>query len=151
MNALRRVLSHPIFLLALRLALGGMLCYAAFFKLKAPWDFAEKIAGFRLLPAQCNQALAVTLPWQEMAVALLLVLGLWKRPAAWVACAMFASFAVAVSIALARGLDIECGCFGTASGARAGVHTLMIDIPALLAAAWIAWCAGRPRSAPIPG
>jgi hypothetical protein len=38
---------------------------------------------------------------------------------------MMAVFIVAVAVAMARGLDIECGCFGTADGTRVGFVKLL--------------------------
>ncbi|MFH0939220.1 MAG: MauE/DoxX family redox-associated membrane protein [Planctomycetota bacterium] len=113
--------------LAARLLLSGVLIYAGFSKLQSAWQFAEAIANFRILPAQFNQLLAVVLPWCELLTGLLILCGLWLRAAALVSTLMFAAFAVAVISAMARGLDIECGCFGTESASRAGLQPLAID------------------------
>jgi putative oxidoreductase len=125
------------FVIILRLLLGGILFYAGFVKLNAGHAFAETIANFALLPAQANQILAVTLPWCELAAGLLLVFGVWVRASAIVAALFFAAFTAAIISALARGLDIECGCFGTDSGSRTGMKALAIDV-ALLALALLA-------------
>jgi uncharacterized membrane protein YphA (DoxX/SURF4 family) len=128
-----------LLVLMFRLALGVLLFYTGFQKLNTPAQFAEIIANFRLLPAQGNQLLAVILPWCEISAGLLLVLGLWTRAAGIVATAMFLAFGVAVTSALIRGLDIECGCFGTASQARVGLTTLAIDASGLIAATIVVW------------
>ena len=123
--------------IALRVLLGGILFYAGFSKINAGHHFAETIANFALLPAQANQILAVVLPWCEMPAGLLLVFGVWVRASALVASLFFAAFTAAIISALARGLDIECGCFGTDSGSRTGIKALAIDI-VLLALALLA-------------
>ena len=122
----------------LRLALGGVLVYAAFPKLAEAHAFAGAIARYRLLPATFNQILAVTLPWIELAAGMLLVLRLWVRPAALLAAGLAVIFTLAVGSALARGLDITCGCFGTEGGARVGAWVLALDL-GLLAGAWVVY------------
>jgi putative oxidoreductase len=113
---------------AARLALGGVLISAGLFKIGDPWAFAEAIAHYRLLPAQGNQVLAAILPWWEISAGLLILAGLWTRPAGLLAGALFAAFGAAVAAALLRGLDIECGCFGTGAAGRVGLKPLLIDI-----------------------
>ena len=63
-----------------RLLLGAVLLYAGFTKLNDAWRFAEMIANYRLLPAQANQVLALTLPWLEVILGLLLILSVLYLP-----------------------------------------------------------------------
>lgn len=133
----------------LRLALGGAMVYAGWSKLDVQEIFARNIANYRLLPAQLNQILAVTLPWVELVAGALLVLGLWTRPAAWIVAALMAAFAIGVGQALARGLDISCGCFGEGTGESLGLQTLGLEAACLAAAIAIAWLAPR-RAARAP-
>lgn len=120
-----------------RLVLGGILLYAGFTKLNDGWRFAEAIANYRILPAQANQLLALTLPWLEVVLGLLLVLGLWLRAAAGLATVLFLGFSVAVIAALARQLDISCGCFGTGEAAKLGAQTLALDVFCLVCGSMI--------------
>jgi len=126
-------------LLVLRLALGVVLFYAGFLKLRDGYAFAEAIANFRLLPAQANQIMAVVLPWLEVATGLLLVFGVWVRAAGLLAALLFVAFLGAIALALWRGLDIECGCFGTGSAARVGLKALAFDALWLVAALAVLW------------
>jgi putative oxidoreductase len=86
--------------------------------------------------------LAVTLPWIELLTGALLVMGLWRREAAAVAAAMLVSFVVAVSWALANGIDIaNCGCFtvgGSAEGRALGWKLLAGDLALLTVATFLA-------------
>ena len=147
----RRLLTTGLLLVA-RLILGGVLFYAGFLKLRAGHPFAEAIANFRMLPAQANQILAVVLPWVEVSTGLLLVFGVWVRAAGLLSVLMFSSFLVAITAALARGLDIECGCFGTGAAARVGLHALALDVALLLFAAAVLYLAPRKvvQSATMP-
>ena len=64
------------------------------------------------------------------------------REAALLATGLMGVFTVAVIAALARGLDIECGCFGTADATRVGVVKVVENVGMLIVAAL---AAGRPR------
>jgi uncharacterized membrane protein YphA (DoxX/SURF4 family) len=119
---------------ALRIAVGGVLFYAGFMKLNSTAQFAELIANYRILPAQGNQLAAAVLPWCEVSTGLFLITGIWTRAAGMVASTLFLIFAGGVTAALVRGLDIECGCFGTESHARVGLETLVKDVAGLIAA-----------------
>ena len=57
----------------------------------------------------------------------------------------------AISAALWRGLDIECGCFGTGSAARVGLEALAFDLAWLLASLAVLWLApAEETTAPVP-
>jgi uncharacterized membrane protein YphA (DoxX/SURF4 family) len=56
----------------------------------------------------------------ELIAGLTLVLGVHARSGAWLSSAMMVVFTLAVGAAVARGLDIECGCFGTADATHVG-------------------------------
>lgn len=130
----------------LRVGLAAVLAYAGISKLTQAWSFAETIANYHLLPAQANQVAAVVVPWVECLCAILLLCGVWVRPAAMVASGLFIVFAAAVISALSRGLDIDCGCFGTGSASEVGMTTLAIDAVCLAASLALLWCSTRRRT-----
>jgi len=96
----------------LRVAVGALFVWAALGKLQNPQQFAQDIANYRVLPAAFVAPAAATLPGVEIVIGLALVLGGWPRAAGLVAAGLLAVFAVAVASALARGINLECGCFG---------------------------------------
>jgi uncharacterized membrane protein YphA (DoxX/SURF4 family) len=120
-------------LLVLRLAVGAVFGYAAWVKLREPWMlFAMSVDAYHVLPEWGAVAVARTLPWVELLLAVLLLTGLWKRitlPAATVLLAVFFGLMVR---SYARGEGIDCGCFGP--GEAISPVTLLRD-GALLAAA----------------
>jgi len=122
-----------------RWLLGGLLLYSGFAKLGDPYSQALLIAGYRLLSAQAAQILAVTLPWIELLAGALLVLGLWTRPAAMCAAILMAAFALASTQALARGLNIECGCFDPSSGHRLTALSIVLQAACLTGAIALTW------------
>ena len=111
-------------------------------KILHPDDFARAIANYRLLPEALVNLVAVTLPWVECVCGLLLLAGQWVRSAALVSAFLLGVFMVAVSISLARGLDIDCGCFNTNEGRKIGLELLGEDLLLLGAAAVLVLKAG---------
>ena len=77
----------------------------------------------------------------------LLVLGLFTRPVAIVSTLLMLAFIIGISQAWARGLTIDCGCFGGGGeiGATATKYPQDIarDAAFALAGAWLWW---RPRT-----
>lgn len=127
-----------------RLPLGALLLWAGAAKLGEGWDFAATIEGYRLLSAPFNQLLAVTLPWWELAAGLGLILSLWTRPAAVLSLLLFVAFTIATASAWARGLDVDCACFGSANATSSGLRTLLVDIAGLASSCWVLWLESKP-------
>ena len=98
-----------------RLVVGGVFLYASLDKIAHPDLFAKAIFNYRLVPGWGINLLAILLPWIEVAAALLLLLGLFARAAALLLGSMTVVFVLAMGSAMARGLDIHCGCFNLAS------------------------------------
>lgn len=70
------------------------------------------VAAYRLLPFDVAKIVGAVLPFVEIALGLLLLLGLATRLAAIVSAALLTVFIVGIASAWSRGLRIDCGCFG---------------------------------------
>lgn len=121
--------------LAARIVVGLVFLLYGLDKIAHPDDFARAIANYRLLPEALINLVAVTLPWVECVCGLLLLAGQWVRSAALVSAFLLGVFVVAVSITIARGLDIACGCLDADSGRKVGFKLLVEDLLLLVAAA----------------
>ncbi|MDW8343359.1 MAG: MauE/DoxX family redox-associated membrane protein [Verrucomicrobiae bacterium] len=121
----------------LRLVLGGLFVLAAVIKIMDPAAFAVDIQNYRFLPRAMVHPVAILLPWVELGAGVLLVLGVWRRAAALVIAVLCVAFLVAISQALARGLDVHCGCFGTLAAGRIGWRNLVLDLVLLGMAVWL--------------
>jgi uncharacterized membrane protein YphA (DoxX/SURF4 family) len=135
MERVMQLLTTPLSLRILRLAIGVLLGWAALAKLGDMGGLATQVHNFRIVPIWSENLLAMTLPWIELLAALSLLLGIRPRAGAVVATGLLAVFTIAVAAALARGLDIECGCFGTADATRVGFGKLAQNIGMLAVAA----------------
>jgi uncharacterized membrane protein YphA (DoxX/SURF4 family) len=103
---------QPYITLVGRLLLGGVLLVAGGLKVTKPTDSANAVAAYKLLPTNIAHLLGYALPWLEVAIALLLIIGIVVRPAAIAGGLIMVIFIGAIASAWARGLVIDCGCFG---------------------------------------
>ncbi len=98
--------------LLVRLVLAGVFLVAGALKLPDPDESLRAVRAYRLLPEALVPAVGYGLPVLEVVLALLLLAGLATRLGAVVSAVLLVLFIVGVSSAAARGLTIDCGCFG---------------------------------------
>ena len=92
--------------------LGGTLLLAGIPKLRDRDGLLTVVKGYRLLPAPAERAVAATLPYVEVLVGVLLILGIGGRWPAVAAALLFTAFTTGLTVNLARGRrDLDCGCF----------------------------------------
>jgi uncharacterized membrane protein YphA (DoxX/SURF4 family) len=138
MSALTKVLSNKYVLLGLRLILGSVFIYASVYKVAEPAEFARSIYNYRMLPEETINLMAIIMPWLELVCGILIIIGAFVRGSAALIGLMLVVFIIAISSALARGLDISCGCFKVGEGGRlVGLETLIEDILMVAAVAVI--------------
>jgi len=106
-----RILSHRIIVVLCRLLLAAVFIYAAVGKVLRPSEFADSVAGFRILPIATVNVFAIVLPWIELVCGLSLITGIFVRSSVVLLAALNVIFIAAAVSAMARGLSIECGCF----------------------------------------
>ena len=98
--------------LAARLVVGGVWIYAGAIKLPDPDASVAAVRAYELLPGETAVTVGHLLPVLEVVVGAMLVLGVLVRGAAVVSAVLFAAFIIGIASAWARGLEIDCGCFG---------------------------------------
>jgi putative oxidoreductase len=113
MSAFSTWRGHAVFALAARLYLGAIFLLACWHKILHPAAFALDIATYQILPLGLVNLQAIVLPWVELAAGLMLLVGFRTRAAALLVAGMMAMFTVAIAIAVAKGLDMSCGCFAS--------------------------------------
>lgn len=138
-NSVRKVRSAWVdFRPGVAAAVGGIFIYAGILKVPDPVGFAGDVSNFHLLPWPLGVALAFYLPWLEILCGGALFLG-WKRGGAIaLLTALTAIFIGATLIARLRGINVNCGCFGTASKDLSFGWHLVLDF-AILAALLLLW------------
>ncbi|WP_082119249.1 MauE/DoxX family redox-associated membrane protein [Saccharothrix sp. ST-888] len=148
--ALRRVVDGPAAEwagLAVRLALAAVWGWAGLAKISDPAEAAQAVRAYEILPESLVKPVGYGLPFLEVAVALLLVIGLGVRAVAVVSAVLLLTFIGGISSAWARGISIDCGCFGGGGAVDASkteyLQEILRDCGFLLLAAWLVF---RPRT-----
>ena len=129
--------SQRLLVLLARAVVAGVFVWAAVPKLLDPAGFASDVANYHLLPESWAGATATIVPALELVIAVALLTGWGARGAALAALGMLLVFTIAIGQAMARGIDIDCGCFGEESSARADVGSLVRNV-LLMAACLVA-------------
>jgi len=105
------------------------------------------VQAYDLLPSDVVNVVAGALPFLELALGVLLLAGLGTRLTAAVSALVLLAFIGAVAQSWARGLTIDCGCFGGGGQVAAGdtryPQELARDLGFLVLAAWLL---ARPRT-----
>ncbi|SHN29022.1 Methylamine utilisation protein MauE [Cryptosporangium aurantiacum] len=145
--AWRRML--PWLPLVARLVLGGVWLWAGAAKATDLDASVRAVRAYRLLPEGAATVIGAGLPWLEIALGLLLVAGVAVRFGALFSAALMVVFLIGIVSAAARGLRIDCGCFGSGGELDAGQSTaytteIVRDSALLLIALALArWPRGR--------
>jgi uncharacterized membrane protein YphA (DoxX/SURF4 family) len=95
-----------------RLVVGGVWIVAGAVKLTEPAASIAAVRAYELLPGSVAEAVGYVLPPLEMVIGIALVLGLMTRGAAAISALLFVAFIVGIASVWARGMEINCGCFG---------------------------------------
>jgi uncharacterized membrane protein YphA (DoxX/SURF4 family) len=131
-------------ILVLRTVLGAIFVYAGYVKLRDPWQlFAAGIASYEILPMWAVKITAQTLPWFEVLIGLLLMVGRWFRTSTVSTSFLLLVFFSSMVRAFAQGKEINCGCFGP--NELISVWTLLRDGGMLAGALFLTFMAFRNR------
>ena len=95
-----------------RLVLGTVWIVAGASKIGDLAASGRAVNAYRLLPYDAATFLGAVLPFLEIALGALLILGLATRLSAVVSAVLLAAFIIGIASAWIRGLRIDCGCFG---------------------------------------
>ena len=108
--------------LVARLVTGGVWIVAGALKLPDPYASVAAVRAYDLLPEAVVPTAGHTLPVVEVVIGTALVLGVLTRGAALISSVLFVAFIIGISSVWARGISIECGCFG-GGGAQPGASS----------------------------
>jgi uncharacterized membrane protein YphA (DoxX/SURF4 family) len=142
----RTRLADVVGLLA-RLILGGVFLVAGGLKVTSPAVSARAVRAFQILPYDLAGYVGYALPVLEILIGLLLIVGLFTRVSAALGGLMMLAFIIGISSAWARGLSIDCGCFGGGGTIAAPQTQYPLEIARDVGvAACAAWLVVRPRT-----
>ncbi len=102
--------------LVIRVLLAAIWAWTALAKFGDPRRFVQVVRSYDATPEWLSRAIGYGLPTLELVLAALLLIGLVTRYAAAVSAALLALFLILTLQAAARGLDVQCDCFGSGGG-----------------------------------
>lgn len=127
-----------------RVVFSCVFLWAGWGKLRDPLAFSDSVAAFRVLPHPFLVSMvALSLPVLEWVVAVLLWVRRWHSAAVWAMTGLFAGFTAFLLVAQARGLVIDCGCFGPGEATKWSVLVALGRAGGLLG--WAVWYSLRTR------
>ena len=133
--------------LAARVVLGGVFIYAGLAKIASPREFAVIVTSYQILPEKMAVYAAYILPWIELMLGTLLVVGLGVRKTAVALSFLLFAFVGAVAIRYLQGSGGACGCFSLkVSGSESLLLIIGRDIGLLLCGAYLFLCHGQRAS-----
>jgi len=104
--------AQPWLGLLARLILGGVLLVAGYLKVGSPDKSQMAVRAYEMLPISIANLFGLFLPFFEVAIGALLILGALTRVIAILGGVTMFAFIIAIAQAWVRGLNIDCGCFG---------------------------------------
>lgn len=117
---MKKIIDNPILVLVARLVIAGFFIFYGISKITDPASFANEIGNYDMMPEFIIQIMALTLPWIEVTVGLLILFGIKLKENGIIATSLLVVFTLAVAIAFASGLDISCGCSSSGGGQKVG-------------------------------
>ena len=111
-----------------RLILGGVLLAAGLLKYQHLDKSQMAVRAYEMLPIALANLLGIILPFIEIAVGVLLVIGAAVRISAIVGGVLMGAFMIGIAQAWARGLSIDCGCFGGGGQVEPGTANYLPEL-----------------------
>lgn len=125
-----------------RIALAAILGLAGYAKFSEAQPLQKlAVSSYQILPKSMITPVAYGLPVLEMALAAMILLGFATRVMAICVGLLFVVFIAGIISAWARGLSIDCGCFGGGGAVGKGqthyLREVFRDLGFLVLAAWL--------------
>ncbi len=125
----------------LRVLAGGVFLYTGWAKLQDIDDTIRSVRNYQLLPEAIVPTIGSALPVVELILGVLLVAGVLTRFVSVLTGLLSLAFFIGIVTAWARGLQIQCGCFGnsgfTPDPVPGYVRELVLNTASILAGAWL--------------
>lgn len=137
MSILNQLKIHHIISIIIRFILGAIFIAAGIPKILDTASFAGAVYNYHLLPDIFINIFAITLPWLEVIIGALLIMGIWMPGTVIIYNLLMIAFIGALTFNTIRGLDISCGCFGSESGDIIDMGTIFRDIIILSASMYL--------------
>jgi len=139
------MISNKHVLWVFRFVVGGVFIWAGLLKILDPLEFAQNIANYRVFSRDLSFLIALVLPWLEVLCGILVILGVFRSASSLLLSGLLGVFLILITATLIRGLDVDCGCFGSI-GRHVDYRLLLTDIVLLYLTSNIFVSSLKPRS-----
>lgn len=137
----------PYLFLGLRVGLGLFFLVVGILKVRDLGAFTEAIFNYQILFPPYDAYAAYFVAWLEVVIGLVLIVGLWgTRGALLITAGLLAVFIAALSMAAAKGLNINCGCFSASEEPTNFPLHIGMNVLLLLVTACLFWQQGRKKT-----
>ncbi|GIF40955.1 MauE/DoxX family redox-associated membrane protein [Actinoplanes xinjiangensis] len=144
----RMTVAWPWIATAARLGLAAVWLVAGALKVGDLAASARAVNAYQVMPYDTAEVVGAVQPFLEIALGLLLLIGLSTRLTAAISALLMVIFIAGIASAWARGLRIDCGCFSTGGELGRGEDTaygidILRDLAFLALSGLLVW---RPRT-----
>ena len=131
-NDMKNILYSRYLLIFSQIFVSIIFIYSGIEKISDQKNFLMAIENYKVFPVFIQNIIVITFPWIEIVLGVLLMFGFYRREIALVFSALLFFFIILIFISVLRGLDIECGCFGTLSNVKVGYFKIYENFILLL-------------------
>lgn len=121
---MKNVLSSKYVLFISQLILSLIFIFSGIEKISDLNYFLVAINNYKIFPDFTHNFITVTFPWIELILGVLLLFGFYKKEISVIFSFLIFLFTLLIFISILRGLDIDCGCFGTLSSVKVGYYKI---------------------------
>lgn len=134
---IKNIINNKYISLIFRMVLGAMFVTVAMTKIPNPEKFANEIGNYNLLPNISLNMMALFLPWLELITGMLLIFGYKVKENSFLILGMLVVFTLGVLSAMARGLDINCGCYSEIAVKKVGWEKVLENTGLIIMALYL--------------
>lgn len=120
-----KILKNKYLVTIFRVLFATIFIFAGIEKIADPESFAVSIENYRLVPIWSVNFFAILIPWIEVVAGILLLFGYQIKDNMILLNGLLIIFTIMIIIAVLRGLDINCGCFGTKHAQKVGLYKII--------------------------
>lgn len=143
-----RISAKCLLLLIARLVLVWVFIRAGLPKVQDPVAFAASIDGYRVISGSLSMWVALFLPWLEIIISVGVLTPWLRRGSATIMALLLGLFIALHGSAWARGLDIECGCFGESTSSPDYHWLILRNLGLLLITIFVLLATRRNKNTP---
>lgn len=125
---MKTLLTNKYLIIAARVILALVFIMAGMEKVSNPDSFAQAVENYRIFPTFSVNIIALIMPWFELICGILLLFDVYTKETDFLIVITLIAFEFMILLAMVRGLNIDCGCFGTLTAQKIGFQKLMENL-----------------------